>query len=393
MRNFKNLWKSIFFRAAVAVSVFTLLVGVFTSAVIQTLESPQTRFMAGTILSALLAIAVGIATYRVLKRLSEPHISSISRDIHHLGKMLKLARLHRTDADTNILRSKSKLKELDNLMLEILATNRHMEEVRRKLKEAEDIVRFANIKFSETGARYFDAILHLSKRMGMLAERYDPHIGLHLDRVSTLSKMIAKWLGLMPQRVLEIYAYAYLHDLGKIVISPKILYKETPLTKDEWRVIRNHTIFGAQIIGDVPWLETAKNIALYHHENYDGSGYPFGLSGNDIPIEAQIVKLADVYDALREKRVYKEPLGHNYATEIILNGDGRIMPTHFHPRLLEVFQENEREIRYTYELIEKKYRLGMFDRTIQLLMPKETQEASSSQEYSPGDQHRSQESC
>ncbi len=405
------------------VSVFTLLIGIAISAVLQAITISQMQvllgewgtgstaihhgiwalkvgdtyvppivLLMGIFLSFVFSIVVGVATYHLLKRLSESPISSTTKGIHSLSELLRRIRMRRKFAGVCPPPCESEIKELNDLMLEIMATDRHITEVRKKLKEAEDIVRFANIKFSETGSRYFDAILHLSKRMGMLAERYDPHIGLHLDRVSTLSQMFAKWMGLMPQRVLEIYAYAYLHDLGKIVIPPEILYKEGPLTDEEWQLIKNHTIFGAKIIGDVPWLETAKNIALYHHENYDGSGYPYGLSGSEIPIEAQIVKLADVYDALREKRVYKSALDHESAMETILKGDGRIMPDHFHPRLLEIFREHEREIRYSYELIDKKHRLGMFDTTSQLLMPKEIQEVLSSREYLPGDMHRSRES-
>jgi HD-GYP domain-containing protein (c-di-GMP phosphodiesterase class II) len=122
------------------------------------------------------------------------------------------------------------------------------------------------------------------------------------------------------------------------------------LNDAEWDLMKKHTIFGAKILDD-PYFDIAKKIALYHHEKYDGSGYPYGLKGDKIPIEASIVALVDVYDALRSKRSYKPEMDHNAAFEIITKGDNKTNPEHFNPEVLKVFIENEYQIEKIFDFI------------------------------------------
>lgn len=171
-------------------------------------------------------------------------------------------------------------------------------------------------------------------------EAADDDTGYHVKRVNEYARLTAELLGLNKDFVEKISYSAQMHDVGKIHIPNNIINKNGPLTKEEFSVIKQHTVYGPMIIGDSPHLKMAKEISLSHHEKYDGSGYPEGLKGDEIPLSARIVALADIYDALRSERSYKPPFSHERAMEIIVNGDGRVEPSHFDPRVLEVFIKN-----------------------------------------------------
>ena len=132
-----------------------------------------------------------------------------------------------------------------------------------------------------------------------------------------------------------------LHDIGKIGIDDKILNKNGKLTKEEFEVMKTHTLIGASILENLeeyqkePLIQTAYEICRWHHERYDGNGYPDGLKGDDIPISAQVVSLADVYDALVSKRVYKESYTHETAMQMIMNGECGV----FNPVLLQCLKD------------------------------------------------------
>jgi response regulator RpfG family c-di-GMP phosphodiesterase len=146
---------------------------------------------------------------------------------------------------------------------------------------------------------------------------------------------------------------AQLHDVGKIYIHPDLLDKPLRLTSHEFDLVKKHPLLGAKILGDSPALNVARNIALTHHECWDGSGYPAGLSGEAIPVEGAIVKIADVYDALRTMHSYKAPLSHDDACRFILGGGGdglhEIRPAQFHPGALRAFGEASREFEDIYQ--------------------------------------------
>ncbi|GEM_PF-2940849 len=195
----------------------------------------------------------------------------------------------------------------------------------------------------------YDAYYNFATTLARIAEKHDDITGKHIQRVGEISGFIAEKMGLPPMLVDQIRKYAPLHDIGKIMVPDKILQKKGPLTEEEWELMKKHTEFGAELIGNKQHFMVARNIALYHHEKYDGSGYPFGLKGNQIPIEAQIVAIADVYDALRDARPYKPALTHEEAMKIILEGDRRTKPEHFNPKILDIFRQYHEQIRDIYD--------------------------------------------
>lgn len=174
----------------------------------------------------------------------------------------------------------------------------------------------------------------------------------HCERVGRYCRSIAEWLNMPEERAEDIGLAAILHDVGKVGMPDDVLTKAGPLSSDEFLVMQDHTLYGARMLADYrdnPVLDFSYQIALGHHERWDGSGYPYGLMGVEIPTAARICAIADVYDALRTQRRYKEGMSHEQAVGVILEGDGRTEPEHFDPTILEVFADHSQDIRKIYD--------------------------------------------
>ena len=170
----------------------------------------------------------------------------------------------------------------------------------------------------------------------------DPYTGDHIWRMAAYSAALAKAAGWAPSQVAMMKLAAPTHDTGKIGIPHGILKATRPLTEEEWAIMQTHSQIGYDILGktDNPVFKMAAEIARHHHEKWDGSGYPLGLAGEDIPEAARIVTIADVFDALASKRPYKEPWPLEKNLETLQNMAG----SHFEPRLLALFVEIMPEI-------------------------------------------------
>lgn len=184
-----------------------------------------------------------------------------------------------------------------------------------------------------------DAFEYTVQSLARASEASDEDTGKHIIRVGLYCAVLAKALGMPEHFINTIRVQSALHDVGKIQIPPSVLKKAGKLTPEEWADMQKHSLFGVKIIGDHPRFKMAKTLALCHHERWDGSGYPGGLSGENIPIEARIISIADQYDALRNARVYKPAFDHLKTINIILEGDERTLPKHFDPKVLKAFAE------------------------------------------------------
>jgi len=188
--------------------------------------------------------------------------------------------------------------------------------------------------------------------LAKLAESRDQETGAHLERMREYCRVLADHLASQDKFRDEVdsdyvqlmYMTSPLHDIGKVGIPDKILLKPGPLTAEEFEIMKRHTVIGSKTLDaaldlhpEASFLCMARDIARSHHERFDGSGYPDGLAGEDIPLCGRIVALADVYDALTTKRVYKPAFSHEKSREIIVKGMG----SHFDPDIVRAFLQNE----------------------------------------------------
>lgn len=174
-------------------------------------------------------------------------------------------------------------------------------------------------------------------RLGKAAEYRDNETGMHVIRMSHYSQLLAQKAGMTPKACEMILQASPMHDVGKIGIPDNILLKPGKLNHDEWQIMKSHAIIGADILSESgsDMLNMAETIARTHHEKYDGSGYPKGLKGEEIPIEGRIIAISDVFDALTSSRPYKKAWTVEEATSFINSESGR----HFDPKLVSLFNE------------------------------------------------------
>ena len=169
----------------------------------------------------------------------------------------------------------------------------------------------------------------------------DPYTAGHSQRVSDMTLRVCQIMGFKDHDIERIHIAAHLHDIGKIGVPDSVLNKVEPLTDEEWKLIRRHPQIGAEILSKSTHLSELKDIVLCHHERYDGKGYPDGLKGDDIPIGAQVVALADEYDRLVMGRPNKKSVSHEQAVNMIKDREcGK-----FNPILVESFLEISDEIK------------------------------------------------
>ena len=190
-----------------------------------------------------------------------------------------------------------------------------------------------HVDMDEIYHREEQARIEILETIARVGELRDNETGQHMWRVGLYARRLAETLGMSTKYCDDIQSYAPLHDIGKVGISDEILLAPRRLTATEFSVIERHTVLGHGILSQASTLEMAADIALSHHEKFDGSGYPHGASGEAIPLAARIVAISDVYDALRSRRPYKEPWDHASAIAEIR----RIRGTHFCPDVVSAF--------------------------------------------------------
>ena len=187
--------------------------------------------------------------------------------------------------------------------------------------------------------------------LALSAEHYVPGIELHLHRVSEMSACLAGRMGFDNAQCQMIRIASVLHDVGKLKGSAELYNAHRTLSAAEFDSTKEHTIIGSEFLNgyDEPVFDMARRIAEQHHEHFDGTGYPKGLKGDEIAIEAAIVHVVDVYDNLRAPRPYRQDMPHNQALDIIVNGDEKSTPDHFNPRVLQALLAQHRDIEAIYE--------------------------------------------
>jgi len=252
------------------------------------------------------------------------------------------------------------LSVLRHAVRKALERTRLIKENREYSQQLEEKVRIRTAQLETANRELLETQLQIIRKLGKAAEYKDNETGRHVIRVSLYCGILAEALGLPPETVALIRMCSPMHDLGKIGIPDHVLQKPEPLDPSEWEMMKQHTLIGNDILQtltadeitlyrkhtligedilagtDSPLLVMARKIAAYHHEHWDGSGYPYGLKGEDIPLEARIVTVADIYDALSSQRTYKQPFPEEECQQVIRSFSGTLLD----PAIVEVFFQN-----------------------------------------------------
>ena len=189
-------------------------------------------------------------------------------------------------------------------------------------------------RVTRMSCQLLDANLETIQLLGSAIAKRDSDTDIHNYRVSIYSVRLAEKLGLTPTEIQRLIKGAFLHDVGKLGIRDNILLKPGRLDKDEFEEMKTHVQHGMDIVARSSWLQDAEEVVGHHHQKFDGSGYFGGKQGKDIPLNARIFAIADVFDALTSRRPYKEPMSFDKAMSILQEGSA----THFDPDVLEAFQ-------------------------------------------------------
>ncbi len=221
--------------------------------------------------------------------------------------------------------------------VEVLARSRNLIEVRMLHNQARDYTKILEAQVKERTEELHDTRLDIIHRLAQAAEYRDNETGLHIVRMGQYSACLGAAMGMSAAQCELLLHASPLHDIGKIGIPDYILLKPGKLDPDEWEIMKTHTTLGAQLLSGSRFalMKMGEQIALAHHEKWDGTGYPKGLKREDISLVGRICGLCDVFDALTSKRPYKEAWPVEKAVTEIKNGSGR----HFDPKIVECLMD------------------------------------------------------
>lgn len=255
--------------------------------------------------------------------------------------------INRRSGDGAALPFDAEQAQLVTPIARVLATHIERADMIEGIREANSKLRMRNRELADQRkqvvalqAETEEAFMLSIRLLARAAEIHDEETGNHIVRVNEYSYFLARELGQPKEFCEEIRYSAQLHDVGKMSVDSAVLKKRGGLTPGERDEMNRHSLYGYQILEQAPRLRMAAEIALNHHEKWDGSGYPRRVASEDIPLSARIVALADIYDALRSERPYKPAFDHPKAFDIITKGDDRIRPEgHFDPTLRDLFAQ------------------------------------------------------
>lgn len=237
-----------------------------------------------------------------------------------------------------------------------IGERKEQERIRRDLEET---VRIKTEQIQSLLRQVDLARIETVEALAAAAEQRGGVSGLQSRRVAGYSASLAKELGWGEDEADTLGTLALLHDIGKIGVPDAIRLKAGPLSSEEYSVVQAHSKIGYEIITQSGGesMQTAAELALTHHERWDGSGYPQGLAGEEIPEGARIVAICDIYGALCSPQPYREPKSHDEAVRIIVDGDGRTDPAHFDPHVLDVFTGVAADFAEMDEEVENQWRM------------------------------------